>query len=241
MVEIALVLHQQHRPGPAKTHIHEFRSNHDYVRPAGRQLLMVNEKKADPGPMAMGVPFFSSVDSTYRSLREVFQLCESSFIQYLDDPPVGLHLFCLKNLPVAAPKRVRQFLQESFIVNGLATEDFLEIVVQGRTTVILGVAYGLVSKITHKALVWIPYMPLTTLGANTMRLQDLIDEASALPVDERALVVESLLKSLNPIEASIDEKWTEVAESRLGELDSGKVNPVPGDEVFRKIRSRLQK
>lgn len=74
-----------------------------------------------------------------------------------------------------------------------------------------------------------------------MRLQDLIDEASALPVDERALVVESLLKSLNPIEASIDEKWTEVAESRLGELDSGKVNPVPGDEVFRKIRSRLQK
>ena len=74
-----------------------------------------------------------------------------------------------------------------------------------------------------------------------MRLQDLIDEASALPVDERALVVESLLKSLNPIEAGIDEKCVEVAESRLDELDSGKVNPVPGDEVFRKIRSRLYK
>ncbi len=40
-----------------------------------------------------------------------------------------------------------------------------------------------------------------------MRLKDLIDEASALPVDERALVVESLLKSLNPIEATVDEKW----------------------------------
>ncbi|HET8800041.1 MAG TPA: addiction module protein [Marinobacter sp.] len=74
-----------------------------------------------------------------------------------------------------------------------------------------------------------------------MRLQDLIDEASALPVDERALVVESLLKSLNPIEAGIDEKWAEVAKSRLDELDSGKVNPVRGDEVFRKIRSRLHK
>ncbi|WP_296936450.1 addiction module protein [uncultured Marinobacter sp.] len=74
-----------------------------------------------------------------------------------------------------------------------------------------------------------------------MRLQDLIDEASALPVDERALVVESLLKSLNPIEASIDEKWLKVAESRLDELDSGRVDAVPGDEVFRKIRSRLQK
>lgn len=72
-----------------------------------------------------------------------------------------------------------------------------------------------------------------------MRLQDLIDEASALPADERALVVESLLKSLNPIEASIDEKWAEVATSRLEELASGKQNPVRGDEVFRKIRSRL--
>lgn len=74
-----------------------------------------------------------------------------------------------------------------------------------------------------------------------MRLQDLIDEASALPVDERALVVESLLKSLNPIEATVDEKWAEVAESRLEELESGRVNPVSGDEVFRKIRSRLHK
>ena len=72
-----------------------------------------------------------------------------------------------------------------------------------------------------------------------MRLQDLIDEARALPVDERAMLVESLLKSLNPIEASIDEKWAEVAESRLEELDSGRVNPVPGDDVFRKVRSRL--
>jgi putative addiction module component (TIGR02574 family) len=74
-----------------------------------------------------------------------------------------------------------------------------------------------------------------------MRLQDLINEASARPVDERALVVESLLKSLNPIEASIDEKWAEVAQSRLEELESGRVEPVHGDDVFRKIRSRLKK
>lgn len=74
-----------------------------------------------------------------------------------------------------------------------------------------------------------------------MRLQELIDEASALPVDERALVLESLLKSLNPTEASIDEEWAEVARSRLKELESGDVDSVPGGEVFRKIRSRLNK
>ena len=74
-----------------------------------------------------------------------------------------------------------------------------------------------------------------------MRIQELIDEANALPVDERALVVESLLKSLNPSETGIDEKWAEVAENRLAELESGEIKPVPGKEVFRKIRSRLNR
>lgn len=72
-----------------------------------------------------------------------------------------------------------------------------------------------------------------------MRIQELIDEANALPVDERALVVESLLKSLNPTETDIDGKWAEVADKRLAELQSGAVEAVPGEEVFEKIRSRL--
>jgi putative addiction module component (TIGR02574 family) len=74
-----------------------------------------------------------------------------------------------------------------------------------------------------------------------MRIQELIDEANALPVDERALVVESLLKSLNPTETDIDGKWAEVADKRLAELESGAVEAVPGEEVFEKIRSKLSK
>lgn len=73
-----------------------------------------------------------------------------------------------------------------------------------------------------------------------MRIQELIEEASALPVDERALVVESLLKSLNTTERAIDEQWAAVAAARLAELDSGTVSPVPGEQVFSKIRSRLK-
>jgi len=72
-----------------------------------------------------------------------------------------------------------------------------------------------------------------------MRIQELIDEASALPFDERAQVIESLLKSLNPPEKGVDGKWADVAQSRLNELESGQVNAVSGKAVFRKIQSRL--
>jgi hypothetical protein len=41
---------------------------------------------------------------------------------------------------MASANLFREFLQERFIVNGLTAEDFLEVVVQGRTTVVLEVA-----------------------------------------------------------------------------------------------------
>ncbi len=74
-----------------------------------------------------------------------------------------------------------------------------------------------------------------------MRIQELIDEASALPVDERAHVIESLLQSLNPNEVALDKKWAEVAQARLAELGSGETDTITAEEVFEKIRSRLEK
>lgn len=68
-----------------------------------------------------------------------------------------------------------------------------------------------------------------------MKIKDLINEAEALPVEERALVVDSLLRSLNPPESKIDEKWAVVAQERLREVRAGAVETVPGDEVFAKI------
>ena len=68
-----------------------------------------------------------------------------------------------------------------------------------------------------------------------MKTKDLIAEATSLPVEERAMVVDSLLKSLNPPETDIDKKWAEVAKRRLSELRSGSVKAIPGDEVFNKI------
>jgi hypothetical protein len=74
-----------------------------------------------------------------------------------------------------------------------------------------------------------------------MTTKQLIEEALSLPVEERALVVDSLLRSLNTPEVSVDAQWVEVARKRLQELRSGAVKPVPGGEVFAKALERLSK
>ncbi|WP_396589335.1 addiction module protein [Bermanella sp. R86510] len=68
-----------------------------------------------------------------------------------------------------------------------------------------------------------------------MKIKDLIGEVEALPVEERALVVDSLLRSLNPPESKIDKKWAMVAHERLKDVRSAVVESVPGEDVFAKI------
>lgn len=72
-----------------------------------------------------------------------------------------------------------------------------------------------------------------------MNTQELIAQAIALPVDERAIMIDCLLKSMNPPEAEIDKKWAAIAKQRLTELRSGKVKAISGDEVFEKIWNRF--
>ncbi len=68
-----------------------------------------------------------------------------------------------------------------------------------------------------------------------MKIKDLINEAESLPVEERVLVVDSLLRSLNPPDSKIDEKWASVAQKRLKEVRSGAVETISGEDVFAKI------
>ncbi len=73
-----------------------------------------------------------------------------------------------------------------------------------------------------------------------MKTKDLIAEAVSLPVEERALVVDSLLRSLNTPEPEIDTKWAAIAKHRLQQLRTGEMAAVSADEVFKKIASRFQ-
>lgn len=72
-------------------------------------------------------------------------------------------------------------------------------------------------------------------------MKEIIQEAESLPVEERAKVIDSLLRTLNPPSAEIDAEWTEVAKRRLAELRSGRVKAVPGEDVFSKIRGHFEK
>lgn len=69
--------------------------------------------------------------------------------------------------------------------------------------------------------------------------KDILREAESLPIEERAILVDSLLRTMNQPDPGIDRKWAEVASRRLSELRSGKVQPVPGEVVFERIMKRL--
>ena len=68
---------------------------------------------------------------------------------------------------------------------------------------------------------------------------EIIHEAEALPVEERTMVVDSLLRSLNRPDETVDKKWIEVAQRRMEELRSGKVQGVPAEEVFARIQQQF--
>lgn len=71
--------------------------------------------------------------------------------------------------------------------------------------------------------------------------KEIIQEAAALPVEERLIVVDSILRTLNLPNPDIDKEWADVAKRRLAELRSGRVRSVPGDRVFAGIRERFAK
>ena len=73
------------------------------------------------------------------------------------------------------------------------------------------------------------------------KTQDLIDEAISLPIEERAILVDSLLQSINPLNKENDQKWALEAKRRFEELRSGKAQSIPGEEVFAKIWKRFKK
>lgn len=74
-----------------------------------------------------------------------------------------------------------------------------------------------------------------------LNTQELIEYAISLPIEERANIVDSLLKSINRPNKAIDKKWINIAKKRLDDLRTGKVQAIPGDIVFNKVKELFEK
>jgi putative addiction module component (TIGR02574 family) len=61
----------------------------------------------------------------------------------------------------------------------------------------------------------------------------LLEEALALPVNERADLVERLLSSLDPVEPEIEKRWAKEVEDRIDALERGNLKTISAEEFFR--------
>lgn len=74
-----------------------------------------------------------------------------------------------------------------------------------------------------------------------MNTRTLENEALALPVQERAKLIERLLDSLDSSPAQEAEVlWLDVAQRRAREIDEGKVQLLTPDELERRVQARFK-
>lgn len=77
-------------------------------------------------------------------------------------------------------------------------------------------------------------------------MSNVVEEIEAkirsLKPEEKTELLRSLIAELDgPPDSDVERAWLEVAKGRHREIVEGKVKPVPGDEVFEKVRSRLKR
>jgi len=72
-----------------------------------------------------------------------------------------------------------------------------------------------------------------------MRVEDIAEEALALPSEARALLADRLVESLDPAEDGyIHNLWAAEASRRLQELRSGDTTGISGEDAFARLRQK---
>jgi putative addiction module component (TIGR02574 family) len=78
-----------------------------------------------------------------------------------------------------------------------------------------------------------------------VKMSDMVAELEskirALSPEERAELIRLLIADLDgPSDANIEKAWLQEAQKRYREITEGKVETVPGEQVFENLRSRLK-
>lgn len=73
-----------------------------------------------------------------------------------------------------------------------------------------------------------------------MTVEQIADEALALPSEARALLADRLVESLDPAEDGyIRQLWMREARRRVDEVRRGEVKTIPADEAFAQVRQAI--
>ncbi len=73
-----------------------------------------------------------------------------------------------------------------------------------------------------------------------MTIEQIAEEALALPSEQRALLADRLVESLDAAEANrLDRLWAAEAKRRRDEVRHGIVQTIPGDEALARVRRSL--
>ena len=74
----------------------------------------------------------------------------------------------------------------------------------------------------------------------SIELTELKRKAAQLSESERAELALALIESLDgEADTGVDEAWRIEIERRVAEIDRAEVQPIPGDEVFARLRRKL--
>jgi putative addiction module component (TIGR02574 family) len=73
------------------------------------------------------------------------------------------------------------------------------------------------------------------------QVSELLEKALALSADERELIIDRLFESLEggPAEDGVEAAWSSEIKHRVEEIQSGKIEMIPGEEVDRRLMARL--
>jgi putative addiction module component (TIGR02574 family) len=75
----------------------------------------------------------------------------------------------------------------------------------------------------------------------TPQVSELLEKVLALSTQERGLIIDRLIESLDdePAEEGVEKSWSDEIKRRVDDIRLGRVEMIPGEEVHRRLMARL--
>jgi len=76
----------------------------------------------------------------------------------------------------------------------------------------------------------------------TPQLSELLEKALALSTQDRGLLIDRLIASLDeePAEEGVEAAWDEEIKGRIEDIRAGRVKTIPGGQVLGRLKARLR-